>query len=96
VRAGSETTSLRNWDAIVGIKGRIAPGAERKIFVPFYLDVGSGMSHLTSQAMVGMGYTFGWGDAVLAWRHVDYHLKDGSKVESLRFEGPSIAATWRW
>lgn len=94
--AGSASTDLRNWDAIIGIKGRITPGAERKVFVPFHIDVGTGMSHVTAQEMIGIGYTFGWGDVVLSWRRLDYQMKSGSKVESLQFDGPSIAVAWRW
>jgi hypothetical protein len=96
VRTGSQTASLHNWDAIVGLKGRFALGAERKWFVPYYLDVGAGQSKSTWQAIGGVGYTFGWGDLVGAWRHLDYKMKSDSKVQSLSFDGPSVAAVWRW
>ncbi len=96
VRTGSEATSLHNWDAIVGLKGRIGLGAARRWFVPYYLDLGAGQSKSTWQAMLGLGYTFGWGDVVGAWRHVDYRMKSDSELQRLSFDGPSIAAVWRW
>jgi hypothetical protein len=95
-RAGNATVGLANWDAIVGVKGRVAFGEDRKWFVPYYADIGAGESSFTWQAMGGIGYSFRWGDVVGAWRHVDYDMKSGSKVESLSFDGPSISAVFRW
>ena len=95
-RAGTSEAKLSNWDAIVGVKGRMAFGESRKWFVPYYLDVGTGESDLTWQAMGGIGYSFGWGDVVAAWRYLDYDMKSGKKIESMTFNGPAIAATFHW
>lgn len=95
-RAGNLEAKAQNWDAIVGVKGRVAFGAERKWFVPYYLDVGTGESDLTWQAMGGIGYAFGWGDVVGSWRHLDYKMKSGSNVEKLNFSGPALAAVFHW
>ena len=95
-RSGNLETKAQNWDAIVGVKGRMAFGAERKWFVPYYLDVGAGESDLTWQAMGGIGYAFGWGDIVGSWRYLDYKMKSGSNVEKLNFSGPAVAAVFHW
>jgi hypothetical protein len=95
-RAGSREARQQNWDAIVGVKGRAAFGRDGKWFVPYYLDVGTGESKFTWQAMAGAGYSFGWGDVIGAWRYVDYRMKSGSVTESLNFNGPGIAAVFRW
>lgn len=95
-RAGESTASLTNWDAIVGVKGRLAFGDRGQWFVPYYADVGTGDSDLTWQAMGGLGYSFGWGDVIAAWRYIDYDMKSGSRIESLNFNGPAIAAVFRW
>ncbi|MBK6396605.1 MAG: hypothetical protein IPF73_19570, partial [Betaproteobacteria bacterium] len=47
---------------IIGVKGRYAFGADRRWFAPYYLDVRTGDSDLTWQAMGGLGYRFSWGD----------------------------------
>jgi hypothetical protein len=94
-RAGEASAKLSNWDAIVGIKGRV-PFAGGQWFVPYYADVGTGESKLTWQAIAGLGYSFKWGDFVAAWRHVDYDMKSGKSVENLTFNGPAIAAVFRW
>ena len=68
-RAGTLSTSLSNWDAIIGVKGQIALGSSKKWFAPYYLDVGAGDSDRTMQASAGVGYTFSWGDVIAAWRY---------------------------
>jgi hypothetical protein len=95
-RAGTSEAKLSNWDAIVGVKGRVALGEGRKWFVPYYADIGTGESDLTFQVMGGLGYSFGWGDIVGVWRYLDYDMKSGKKVESMTFNGPAIAAVFHW
>lgn len=95
-RAGYSEVELKNWDGLVGVKGRVALGADRKWFAPYYLDVGAGDSKLTWQAVLGAGYSFQWGDVVASWRYLDYEMKSGSAIESLTFNGPSISAVFRW
>jgi len=95
-RAGSSEVGLSNWDAIVGVKGRLALSADRKWFAPYYLDVGTGESKLTWQALGGVGYSFQWGDVVASWRYLDYEMKSGNAVESLSFNGPFFSAVFRW
>jgi hypothetical protein len=95
-RAGDRTSGVRNWDAIVGLKGRAFFGNARHWFVPYYLDVGTGESSLTWQAMTGVGYAFGWGSVTCAWRHIDYDMKSGKSVESVSFDGPGAAIAFRW
>ena len=63
-RSGTKKVSESVWDGIVGVKGRYAFGDDRKWFVPFYLDVGTGQTKLTWQAAAGVGYAFHWGDVV--------------------------------
>lgn len=95
-RAGTSRVELSNWDGIVGVKGRLALGADRKWFLPYYLDVGAGESKLTWQAVGGVGYSFQWGDVVASWRYLDYEMKSGNAIESLTFNGPSNSAVFRW
>jgi len=95
-RAGSAEVTHSNWDAIVGVKGRMDFGEGRRRFVPYYADIGSGDSDLTWQVMGGIGCAFQRGELVGAWRCIDDDMKEGHKVESLTFNGPSISAVFRW
>ena len=95
-RSGTVEVSDTLWDAIIGVKGRYAFGANREWFVPYYLDVGTGQSQLTWQAAAGVGYRFGWGELSGMWRYLDYNMKSGTPMESMSFNGPLVAATFRW
>jgi hypothetical protein len=95
-RDGSSEVSFSNWDAIIGVKGRIAFGANREWFVPYYLDVGTGDSDLTWQGVVGLGYAFHWGEVFAVWRYLDYDFKSSSRIEDVNFSGPALGVAFRW
>ena len=95
-RTGTADANIANWDAVVGVKGRTMLGAERKWFIPYYLDVGTGQSKFTWQVNAGVGYQFDWGSVLASWRYLDYDFKSGSKIESVNFNGPVIGASFRW
>ena len=52
-RSGSGEVSSTRWDAIIGVRGRFALSADRRWFAPYHLDVGTGNSRLTWQALGG-------------------------------------------
>jgi hypothetical protein len=95
-QAGSSEVKLDNWDGIVGVKGRFNFGPNREWFVPYYVDVGTGDSNFTWQAIGGIGYAFSWGEVVAAWRHLDYNFKSGRKIEGVNFHGPAVGVAFRW
>jgi hypothetical protein len=88
--------SLTNWDAIVGVKGRFRFGEDGDWFVPYYVDIGTGQSDLTWQAILGVGYSFGWGDLTAAWRYLDYDFGSDNAVETLWQSGAAIGATFHF
>ncbi len=95
-RSGTKKVSESLWDGIVGVKGRYAFENDRKWFLPFYLDVGTGQTKLTWQAAAGVGYGYHWGDVVAIWRYMDWNAKSGKSVENLNLNGPMIGVTFRW
>jgi hypothetical protein len=95
-RNGYQSSSVQNWDAIIGIKGRASFGDKGQWFVPWYLDVGTGDSDLTWQGIVGVGYSYSWGDIYAVWRYIDYNMKSGKPVESLTLNGGAIGVGFRW
>ncbi|MGY4827277.1 hypothetical protein ACVNIS_01715 [Sphaerotilaceae bacterium SBD11-9] len=94
-RTGSVERSETLADAIVGVRGRVWFG-DGQWFVPYHLDVGAGESKLTYQAVVGVGYAFGWGDVQLAYRELSWEQSDDKFVQKLRFSGPAVGLTWRF
>jgi len=93
--SGSISTSSPLLDGIIGVKGRYRLG-ESRWSVPYYLDIGTGTSSLTYQAMAGIAYSFGWGDVTLAYRDLYFDQADDKFVQDLRFSGPALGATFRF
>lgn len=84
------------WDGIVGIKGRHRFGARGEWFVPYYADAGTGSSDFTWQAATGIGYSAGWGETFLVWRHLDYDFGRSQMIEDLSFSGPALGVAFNW
>lgn len=83
------------WDGIIGVKGEFKPAGNW--FIPYYLDVGTGESKLTWQALLGAGYRFHWGDIVLAYRYMDYQIDNSSEADlDLAFGGVALGVTFRF
>jgi hypothetical protein len=93
--SGASTVKPDVWDAVIGAKGRMKLG-DGNWFAPYYLDVGTGQSDLTWQAMVGVGYAFSWGEVLGAYRHLDYDFGSDGGMKNLSFSGPAIALGFRW
>jgi hypothetical protein len=78
------------WDGVVGARGAIE--LNDNWYVPYYADVGTGDSDLTWQALAGIGYKFGWGDVLLAYRYLDYDFDSGFLLKDLTVSGPALGA----
>ena len=95
-RIGSRSVTGRDWDAIVGVKGRVGFGANREWFIPYYVDIGTGQSQFTWQGALGIGYVFSWGEVVATWRYLDYNTKSGDKLNDLTINGPLLGVAFSW
>jgi hypothetical protein len=95
-RSGSGAVSATNWDAIVGFKGHASLGADGRWFIPYHLDMGTGDSDFTWQAMTGIGYGFDWGAVVFNYRYLDYEPESGAPITDLNFSGPMVGASFQW
>ncbi|MEM1411252.1 MAG: hypothetical protein AAGH19_02760 [Pseudomonadota bacterium] len=84
------------FDFIIGMRGRIAYTDDGSWFTPYYFDVGTGDSDITWQGMVGVGYEFGWGDVVLAYRILDYDMPSDKPIDTLDYSGPALGAVFHW
>lgn len=95
-RSGNSKVSVTNWDAVIGVSGYVFIGDDSHWMVPYLLDVGTGDSDLTWQAMAGLGYQFGWGSVVLTYRYLDYDLGSDSPVSDLTLNGPQLGVSFHW
>ncbi|MFH0996839.1 MAG: hypothetical protein V1844_15295 [Pseudomonadota bacterium] len=76
------------WDGIVGLKGEIA--LYEQLYMPLYLDIGTGNSDFTWQVAGGLGYRFGLCDLVAGYRYMSWDFKDSSFLKDLNLSGPYI------
>jgi hypothetical protein len=95
-RSLSKSSSIRVADAIVGLKGRWNL-AHSPYFVPFYVDVGTGQySSFTSQAYLGIGRSFSWGDISLVAKNVYYQFKPNNTQLDLNMFGAALGVTFKF
>jgi len=92
----TESSNLQLAAAVAGVKGRWNIGSSN-YFVPFYVDVGAGQtSSFTSQAYLGVGRTFDWGDVSLVAKNVYYQFKPNNTNVDLNMLGAAVAVTFRF
>ena len=85
-------------DAIVGVKGQLA--LSKRWSLPYYLDIGTGDSDFTWQAMSGISFqAANWVDLALVYRHLEWDLgDDGSDgyIKNVNFSGPAFGAVFHF
>jgi opacity protein-like surface antigen len=85
----SESDSAHVWDGIVGIRGNVNLADDW--YLPYGVDVGTGDSDLTWQALAGVAYRIKPGmDVVAAYRHLVWEFKEGSPIDSMAISGPMV------
>jgi len=78
-----------NWDAVIGTKGVLGLTEKWQLFG--HLDIGTGDSDLTWQAMAGIGYEFNkWFHVNAAYRYLDWDFDDNPAVDELNISGPAL------
>jgi len=94
-RSGGVSEREEIWDAIVGVRGRVALGSSHW-FVPYYFDVGTGTSIVTWQGLLGIGYRYKWVEGTIAYRHLSYSQGGDKLAQDLSFSGPGLGITFRF
>jgi hypothetical protein len=92
-QSGEVSEDVDAWDGLIGVRGSV--GVDAWVF-PYYADIGAGSSDLTWQAMVGVGYQFGWGDIGAYYRTLHYEQDESELIQELEFSGPALGATFRF
>jgi hypothetical protein len=92
-----DVTQVQNIvDGFAGVRGRVSITSDGRWFLPFYLDAGAGSSKFTWQALTGVGYSMKWGDLSLTYRYLAFYGSGDQLVQTLRFNGPSVNATFKF
>jgi hypothetical protein len=92
---GSIGKDVDLWDALIGVRGGFGLG-EGRWSGRYYLDVGAGDSDLTWNAMLGAAYAYGWGDMIIAYRHMAYDQASDKFLQDFSFSGPGFGATFKF
>ena len=95
-RGGRAKVSADSWDAFLGLRGRIGLGDGSGLFLPFYLDAGTGDADFTWQAAAGLGYALGHWNIGLIWRHLEYDLDSRAPIGVLELSGPAAVVEYAW
>ena len=95
-RSGHADGDVTLLDGLVGVRGRAWFGDTGKWFVSGYGDVGAGDSALTWQAFGALGYTMGWGEALVGYRYLSYDQSGGKLVQDMSFKGPLVGVAFRF
>jgi hypothetical protein len=83
------------WDGVVGFRGEKAIGQSRWS-VPFHINVGTGSSDVSWDAMAGLSYGYDWGKLMLLYRHLQYDQGSDGLLEDFSFSGPAIGARFEF
>ena len=89
------STSGSGLDGIVGIRGNV--NLDKKWYVPYCVDAGTGDSPFTWQAMGGVGYKLSKVvDVVAAYRYLYWKFSKNEVIDKLDFSGPLVGVIFRF
>jgi hypothetical protein len=91
-RSGSLAANSGPFDWIVGLKGRL--NLTDKLYVPYYVDAGSGTNSSTAQEIIGVGYGRN-ASAELLFRNLAY-TSTNTALKSVYMGGPALGYTFRF
>jgi hypothetical protein len=94
-QTGSASRRVDLWDGVVGVRGKVH-FADGSWFARYYLDAGTGTSKFTWQALAAVGYSFDWGDLLLAYRYLSFEQADTQFIQRLYFRGPALGASFHF
>jgi hypothetical protein len=89
-RTGSVSGNQDLWDALVGVRGRLALG--KLFFLPYHVDFGAGTSDFTWQGSLGLGHDFGSVDGLLVYRYLQYDGSDEDLLQEFSLSGVAFGA----
>ena len=84
------------FDGFAGVRGRATLTTDGAWYIPFYLDVGTGTSKFTWQALTGVAYATKRVDFGVLYRYLAFYGSGDQLVQTLRFSGPSVNVTFKF
>lgn len=84
------------WDAIVGVGGEINLDHQKKWYLSYYGDVGTGDTDFTWAAQGGIGYRFEKFDVHAGYRYMDWNFDSGEALKDLDLSGLIVGARYKF
>jgi len=78
-------------DFFIGVRGD--KNINKKWYIPYEADIGTGDSDLSWQLFAGIGYRYEWGDIKLGYRYLKYEMDDDSLVKDLTVDGAVLGVS---
>lgn len=96
VGGGSSRVSdtLRNWDAIAGLRG--STQLNDRWSLSYYGDIGAGESDLTWQLALMADYKINNWSLSFGYRHMEWDVSNSSTLTNLKLSGPVFGAKFRF
>lgn len=94
--SGSASQTVDLTDGIIGLQGHLALSDDGKWYMPFEVDIGAGSNNSSWNGIIGVGYRFGWGDVILAYRYLYYDMNDTKLIQNTSLGGPALGVAFRW
>jgi hypothetical protein len=88
------STSIDNYDAVIGFKGSYS--LNENWYIPYQFDIGGGDSDLTWQANASLAYRFDWGDIIATYRYIHYDKGTSLLVEDFDLYGPKVGVVFHF
>lgn len=82
------------WDGVVGMRGNT--DLNEKLYLTYYMDVGTGETDLTWQAAGAVNYRFKKVDAVFGYRYLDWDFDSDAAFQDINVSGPYAGVKFRF
>ncbi|HTJ25084.1 MAG TPA: hypothetical protein VMA36_02870 [Candidatus Limnocylindria bacterium] len=77
-------------DALAGVRGDVR--LTRRLYIPYYFDIGAGNANSTWQGIGGFGYRFPTWSLLLVFRNLQYNTTPTNVIPNLRMGGIALGA----
>lgn len=95
-KSGSVGQTVTLTQGVFGVQGQLRLSDDGKWYMPYELDGRIGSNSTGWNGIIGVGYRYSWGDVLLAYRNLYYTMNNSDLLQSIRFTGPALGASFRW
>jgi hypothetical protein len=95
-QSGSVGQTKTLTQGVFGVQGHLRLSDDGKWTMPYEVDGRVGSNSSGWNGIIGIGYSFDWGNLLLAYRSLYYSMNDDKLLQGIRMAGPALGASFRW